>query len=45
MESEAQPENKEKVESQSSKAWRNCGGGGLVAQWCQTLATPWTVAC
>ena len=21
------------------------GGGGLVAQWCPTLAIPWTVAC
>ena len=22
-----------------------CGGGGLVAKWCLTLATPGTVAC
>ena len=22
-----------------------CGGGGLVAKSCPTLATPWTVAC
>ena len=21
------------------------GGGGLVAKWCPTLATPWSVAC
>ena len=21
-----------------------CGGGGLVAKWCQTLTSPWTVA-
>ena len=21
------------------------GGGGLVAKWCPTLATPWIIAC
>ena len=39
MEREAESEYKEKVESQSSKAWRSYGGGGVVAEWCPTLAT------
>ena len=29
----------------SSLLCTHCGGGGLVAKSCPTLATPWTVAC
>ena len=29
----------------TSLVFRVCGGGGLVAKLCLTLATPWTVAC
>lgn len=40
MESEAQSENKEKVESQSVRHGGSCGGGGGSCSVVPTLATP-----